>query len=83
MLIARQLIIIPTAPSLTYVEQSINNVIVLRQFLQSIDPIFQALAGAQSVLLANIRKVIYHAQINDLLILISFVLQLMSIRFNI
>lgn len=38
-----------------YMEQSINKILMLKQFLQAIHPLFEALAGARSELLVSIR----------------------------
>lgn len=50
---------IPTKPSIYYSEQSINNVIALKQYVKSIPPIYEALGTAKSELLLeifNVRK---------------------------
>ena len=52
----RQLIIIPTQPDISYFEQSINNVIMLKTFVQSVPMVYEALAGARSDLLVMIRE---------------------------
>ncbi|TAQ88758.1 hypothetical protein B7494_g2910 [Chlorociboria aeruginascens] len=49
------LIIIPSFPDVTYTEQSINNILMLKNFIQSIKPVFESLAGARSNLLIMIR----------------------------
>lgn len=49
-------IIIPTQASLEYTQQSLNNVIMLKQFVYGINPIFEALAGAQSAMLKEIKQ---------------------------
>ncbi|KAK4963762.1 hypothetical protein LTR28_004429 [Elasticomyces elasticus] len=54
--ILTQLIIIPTQPTLAYVEQAINNVIMLKQFVTSIKPLFEALSGARCAMLDEIRQ---------------------------
>ena len=56
-LITLQVIIIPTKPSIQHAEQSINNVILLKQYIKSIPSVFEALSGAHSELLRNIRQV--------------------------
>ncbi len=48
---------IPLKASLQSTEQSVNNVIMLRQFIVSVKPVYEALTGARSVLLADIREV--------------------------
>ncbi|THY33876.1 hypothetical protein D6D00_00765 [Aureobasidium pullulans] len=55
--ILTQLIIIPTKPSLHSTEQSINNIIMLKQFVGGIQPIHEALTGAKSVMLKEIKRV--------------------------
>ena len=49
--------LIPTKASIQYSEQAINNVIMLKQFVKSIPPIFEALATAKSELLTKISSV--------------------------
>ena len=51
-----KLILIPTQPSLTDIEQSVNNVIMLKQFVMLIQPVFEALTGARSMMLQEIRS---------------------------
>ncbi|KAL9099753.1 MAG: hypothetical protein Q9163_004784 [Psora crenata] len=46
--------IIPTNPTLQYFEQSINHVIMLKQFVKSISPIYEVLATTSSELLQSI-----------------------------
>lgn len=55
--ILTQLIIIPTNPTLQLTEQNINNIIMLKQFIGAIQPIHEALAGARSVMLKEIKHV--------------------------
>ena len=50
--------IIPSKPSIYYWEQCINNVIMLKQYVKSISPIYEALVTAESTLLSKIREVI-------------------------
>ena len=50
-----QLILIPTQPSLKDTEQAVNNVIMLKQFVMLIRPVFEALTGARSTMLQEIR----------------------------
>ncbi|KAI4753592.1 hypothetical protein E4T51_13301 [Aureobasidium sp. EXF-12344] len=54
--ILTQLIIIPTKPSLQSTEQSVNQVIMLKQFVASIQPVYEALTGSKSVMLKEIRR---------------------------
>lgn len=51
-----KLILIPTQPSLADTEQSVNNVIMLKQFVMLIQPVFEALTGARSMILQEIRN---------------------------
>jgi len=51
-----QLIIKPIHPTLETTEQSLNNIIMLRHFVTTIKPIFDALDGARSGLLMKIRQ---------------------------
>ncbi|KAI9754220.1 MAG: protein-ER retention protein [Chaenotheca gracillima] len=48
-------ILVSTDQSLLYSEQSINNVIMLKHFVNSVNPVYEALSGATSVLLNSIR----------------------------
>ena len=50
-----QLILIPTQPSLKDTEQAVNNVIMLKQFVMLIQSVFEALTGARSAMLHDIR----------------------------
>ncbi|EEH35041.2 MutS [Paracoccidioides lutzii Pb01] len=50
------LIVIPTRMTFQHAEQSINNVIMLKTYVNAIKPIYQALSGAQSSLLLAIRN---------------------------
>lgn len=50
-----QLVILPTHGSLYHAEQAINNILIVKKFVTSITPIFDALLPAQSVLLRQIR----------------------------
>ena len=54
--ILTQLILIPVQPSLKDTEQATNNVIMLKQFVSLINPVFEALTGARSSTLEGIRK---------------------------
>ena len=54
-----QITLIPTKPSIQYSEQSINNVIALKQYVKSIPPIYEALGTARSELLVEIFNVCY------------------------
>ncbi|KZM21121.1 ATP binding [Ascochyta rabiei] len=50
------LIVKPVKPTLQTTEQAINQVIMLKQFVSSVKPIFEALTGARSSMLNNIRE---------------------------
>ena len=52
-----QLVIIPTKVNFQYAEQCINNVLMLKAFVDPIKPLWQALAGASSGDLQKIRQV--------------------------
>lgn len=51
-----QLILIPTQPSLKDTEQAVNKVILLKQFVSLVRPVFEALTGARSSMLLEIRS---------------------------
>ena len=51
-----QLIIVPTQPTLKDTEQAVNNVIMLKQFVNLIKPVFEALTGARASMLQEIRN---------------------------
>ena len=48
--------LIPTKPTIQYAQQSINNVIMLKHFVKSVQPIYEALASVQSDLLKAIAE---------------------------
>jgi DNA mismatch repair protein MSH4 len=52
-----QLIVTPSKITLQTTEQSINQVIMLKQFVGSVNPVYQALTGTGSTMLINIREV--------------------------
>lgn len=52
-----QLVILPTKVNFQYAEQCINNILMLKAFVDSIKPLWQALAGASSRDLQKIRQV--------------------------
>ncbi|EON65045.1 hypothetical protein W97_04280 [Coniosporium apollinis CBS 100218] len=54
--ILTSLIVVPTKPSVQHTEQSINQVIMLKRFVNSVKPIYEALTGARSAMLTNIRE---------------------------
>ncbi|OQE28671.1 hypothetical protein PENSTE_c003G06774 [Penicillium steckii] len=51
------IILVPTKQTVQYIEQSVNNVIMLKTFVSSIKKVYQALGAAQSDLLLEIREV--------------------------
>ncbi|KAI4663714.1 uncharacterized protein J4E78_004132 [Alternaria triticimaculans] len=51
------LIVTPSKTTLQTTEQSINHVIMLKQFVNSVSPVFEALTGSASVMLNNIREI--------------------------
>ncbi|KAK0282897.1 MutS protein msh4 [Friedmanniomyces endolithicus] len=51
-----QLIVVPVSPQIKDVEQAVNNVIMLKQFVSLIQPVFEALTGARSTMLQEIRS---------------------------
>jgi DNA mismatch repair protein MSH4 len=50
-------VILPTKANFQYAQQCINNVLMLKAFVDSIKPLWQALAGASSGDLQKIRQV--------------------------
>ncbi|MCJ1474638.1 MutS protein msh4 [Lambiella insularis] len=64
-------IIIPTRPTIQHLEQSINNVILLKQSIKSVPPIFEALDGVTSELLRAIRQLCAPQMIVDVETLID------------
>lgn len=61
-----QLILVPTKSSVQAMEQAINHVIMLKQFVNSIRPIYEALSGARSAMLSEIRAVRLHSDMCSL-----------------
>lgn len=53
-----QIILVPTKETVQHIEQSVNNVIMLKTFVSAIKKVYQALGAAQSELLLTIRQVI-------------------------
>lgn len=51
-----QLILIPLEPDINLTEQAINNVIMLKEFVGLVKPVFEALTGARCSLLQDIRS---------------------------
>ncbi|KAJ5607813.1 hypothetical protein N7537_004432 [Penicillium hordei] len=65
-----EIILVPTKRTIQYVEQSVNNVIMLKTYVSAIKNIFQALGAAQSDLLLTIRELCApegHRSIEDLI----------------
>ncbi|KAJ5213978.1 hypothetical protein N7449_001147 [Penicillium cf. viridicatum] len=65
-----KIILVPTKRTIQYVEQSVNNVIMLKTYVSAIKNIFQALGAAQSDLLLTIRELCApegHRSIEDLI----------------
>ncbi|THC97133.1 hypothetical protein EYZ11_003396 [Aspergillus tanneri] len=52
-----KLILVPTKQTFQYIEQSVNNIIMLKTYVSSIKNVYKALAPAQSSLLLTIRKI--------------------------
>ncbi|KAF2710446.1 hypothetical protein K504DRAFT_481523 [Pleomassaria siparia CBS 279.74] len=57
------LIVIPINPTIDTTEQSINQVIMLKQFVNSVKPIHDALTGVRSSLLSDIRELCSHENV--------------------
>lgn len=55
--LSEQIILIPVKASIQHSEQSINNIILLKQYVKSIPSVFEALAAARGDLLVQIRAV--------------------------
>ncbi|KAJ5925469.1 hypothetical protein N7454_008108 [Penicillium verhagenii] len=55
------IILVPMKQTVQYVEQSVNNVIILKTYVSAIKGIYQALGAADSDLLMTIREVCYPA----------------------
>ena len=66
-----QLILTPAQPSLKDTEQAINNVILLKQFVMLIQPVFEALTGSRCSLLQEIREMCTSANLEPILALIN------------
>ena len=60
MLTTLQLIVNPNKVTLQTTEQAINQVIMLKQFVNSVNPVFEALTSTASNMLNNIREVRWH-----------------------
>ncbi|KAG0643376.1 muts domain V-domain-containing protein [Tuber brumale] len=68
------LITMPVKPSLKHSEQAINNVIILKQSLSSIAPVYDSLSPARSWLLVSIRNLCESDQIEPVRNLISSII---------
>jgi DNA mismatch repair protein MSH4 len=69
-----QLILIPLQQTLKGIEQAVNNVIMLKQFVNLIKPVFEALVGARSSLLQEIHNLCTTENIKPIQDLISDVI---------
>ena len=49
--------LIPKEPSVEYFEESINNIIMLKQFVKNVRPVYEAIRVAQSELLVSLAYV--------------------------
>lgn len=52
-----KIILVPTNRTVQYIEQSVNNVIMLKTYVSAIKKVYQALSATQSELLLTIREV--------------------------
>lgn len=52
-----KIVLVPTNRTVQYIEQSVNNVIILKAYVSAIKKVYQALSAAQSELLLTIREV--------------------------
>jgi DNA mismatch repair protein MSH4 len=55
-LLTKQLIIVPLQPDPRHSEQSINNILMLKNFVETAPKFYEILAGARSELLVEIQK---------------------------
>jgi DNA mismatch repair protein MSH4 len=60
------MILVPMNRTVQYIEQSVNNVIILKTFVSGIKKIYHSLGAAQSDLLLTIRKVLLPYPSNDI-----------------
>lgn len=49
--------LVPKEPSVEYFEESINNIIMLKQFVKSVRPVYDAIGMAESELLVTLAHV--------------------------
>lgn len=68
------LILVPSKVTLQSTEQAINNVIMLKQFVYAVNPVFEALAGARSPMLQEIQQLCAPEVIKPILELIAQVI---------
>jgi DNA mismatch repair protein MSH4 len=68
------LIIIPAQPDIRQSEQLINSILMLKNFVQAICPVYEVLAGARSDLLTTIRENCRPENVNRTIQLISKVI---------
>jgi DNA mismatch repair protein MSH4 len=72
--ILTQLILIPTQPSLKDSEQAINNVIMLKHYISLIGPVCEALTGARSSMLEEIRNLCSSENVEAVRLLVNEVI---------
>ncbi|KAF2666034.1 DNA mismatch repair protein Msh4 [Microthyrium microscopicum] len=65
------IIIIPNNPSPWYREQAVNRLIMLKQFVLAVEPVFHALAGCQCELLCRIQSYCATSNIEPVIALIN------------
>lgn len=69
--ILTQLIIIPVHPTMHTTEQGINNIIMLKQFVTHIKPMWEALAGCRCEMLTEIQRISAPENLETVIDLIS------------
>lgn len=69
-----QLILLPPQSNLKVLEQSINNVIALKQFVSLVKPVFEALTGSRSDMLVSIREICDYDNVEPIQILLDRVI---------
>ncbi|KAK3718865.1 MutS protein msh4 [Vermiconidia calcicola] len=72
--ILTQLILVPLEPSVKDTEQAINNVIMLKEFLSLVKPVFEALVGSRCSMLQEIRALCTSEKVEPILMLIDEVI---------
>ena len=68
------LIITPKQPTIQHTEQGVNNVIALKHFVSSVKPVFEALTGCQSEMLAQIQRLCAPENLDPVISLINTVI---------